>query len=99
MGLQETALLGRHPAWAAGGALERAKSHAAALATALPAQPAELPATRGLHSDLWVCRLTKAVQCPLLLTLLKCKHGSWQPAKEKGQATRILRYKTHVCLT
>ena len=71
MGRRETALLGHHPTWAAGGALERAESHAAALATALPAQPAELPATRSVHSGFRVSRLTKAAQCPLMLTLLK----------------------------
>ena len=49
VGLQETALLGHHPAWAEGGTLERAKSHASALATALPAQPAGLPATCSPH--------------------------------------------------
>ena len=49
MGLHETALLGHDSARAEGGALERAGSHATALATAAPAQLGEPPAT-GSHS-------------------------------------------------
>lgn len=64
MGLQETALLGHCPAWAEGGALEKAKSHIIALATAWPAQPAELPATRSLHLGFRVSRLSRSRAMP-----------------------------------